>query len=197
MLRKWIICGLGNPGRKYAGTRHNMGFLLLDYLTDRYSLSWRSGAGDYLLGESKEDDHHLVFLKPHTYMNLSGRALRDYSRRDRFEAHELLVLCDDFAIPLGRIRLRKKGSDGGHNGLRSIIELLSSQEFARLRMGVGPVPEGMDPADFVLGSFGKSERPLVGSAIRRAADCLDALIRGGFDEAMGRYNAPPPDGETD
>jgi PTH1 family peptidyl-tRNA hydrolase len=197
MQRKWIVCGLGNPGRKYAGTRHNMGFLLLDYLADKYSLSWTKPLGNFQFSEFELDDKHLVFLKPLAYMNLSGRAVDRFSLQNRFEPWELLVLCDDFALPLGRIRLRKRGSDGGHNGLRSIIETLGSQEFPRLRMGVGPVPEEVVPADFVLEPFTEEERPIAEGVVHRAADCFELLIEKGFDEAMGRYNAPLATDETD
>jgi len=194
--RRWVICGLGNPGSEYAGTRHNMGFLLLDHLTDKYALSWTKSAEDYRLSELTLGDTSLVFFKPLLYMNRSGRALAGFSLWEPFELRELLVLCDDFALPLGRIRLRRRGSDGGHNGLRSIIESLHSQAFPRLRMGIGPVPTGEDPADFVLEPFAEKERPSVESVIRRAADCLELLIRDGFEEAMGRYNAPAGAGEA-
>jgi PTH1 family peptidyl-tRNA hydrolase len=173
-----------------------MGFLLLDYLTDRYSLSWTKPAGAYQLSKFVLDDNHLVFLKPLTYMNLSGRAVEGFSLQDRFDPWDLLVLCDDFALPLGRIRLRMQGSDGGHNGLRSITEALDSQEFPRLRMGVGPVPENVLPADFVLRPFGREERSIAENVIRRAADCFEVLIRRGFDEAMGKFNAPFSSDET-
>ncbi len=195
MQRKWIVCGLGNPGRKYAGTRHNMGFLLLECLSARYALSWTEPVREYRLSEFELDDTLIIFLKPLAYMNLSGRAVEGLSLRSRFEPRELLVLCDDFALPLGRIRLRRRGSDGGHNGLRSIIEALDSQEFPRLRMGVGPVPEDIQPADFVLEPFAAEERSIADSVIQRAADCFDHLIRHGFEDAMGKYNAPLPAGE--
>lgn len=196
MQRKWIVCGLGNPGRKYAGTRHNMGFLLLDHLTHRYSLSWSAPAGTFRQSSFVLDGCPVVFLRPLTYMNLSGRALEDFARMARVDPGHLLVLCDDFALPLGRIRLRTQGSDGGHNGLRSIIEVLGTQEFPRLRMGVGPVPEEMPPADFVLRPFPREDRSIVAKVIQRSADCLETLIRRGFDEAMGMFNAPLSFDET-
>jgi PTH1 family peptidyl-tRNA hydrolase len=169
-----------------------MGFLLLDCLTHKYSLSWTKPAARYRLSEFTLDDNRIVLLQPLTYMNLSGRALEEFSLHHPFEPDELLVLCDDFALPLGRIRLRRRGSDGGHNGLRSIVEALGSQEFPRLRMGVGPVPEEAIPTDFVLESFEGEQRLIADSSVRRAADCLELLIRRGFDEAMAAFNAALP-----
>ncbi len=173
-----------------------MGFLLLEQFTSKYSLSWTKPAREYRLSECDLGKAHLVFLKPETYMNLSGEAVRAFRALDSFEPEEFLVLCDDIALPLGRLRLRKKGSDGGHNGLRSIIESLDSQDFPRLRMGVGPVPAEMDPADFVLHPFLEEERSSAREIIERAANCIEMLANHGLDRAMGEYNAPLLDNET-
>ncbi|NIM19645.1 MAG: aminoacyl-tRNA hydrolase [Candidatus Latescibacteria bacterium] len=188
---------MGNPGEKYRATRHNMGFLLLELLAEKYSLTWAKPAREYSLCEYELGDMPMVFLKPTTYMNLSGDALQAFSARESFEPGELLVLCDDFALSLGRLRLRKRGSDGGHNGLRSIIDALGSEDFPRLRIGIGPVPEGMDPAEFVLQPFLEEEKGLVADAVHRAADCFETLVREGFDRAMGEFNAPSTSAEND
>jgi PTH1 family peptidyl-tRNA hydrolase len=169
-----------------------MGFLLLDCLTHRHSLSWTKPAGTYRLSEFELEDNHVFLLKPLTYMNLSGRSVEAFSLHHPFDTSELLVLCDDFALPLGRVRLRRRGSDGGHNGLRSIMEALGTQEFPRLRMGVGPVPEEATPTDFVLEPFADEERTIADNTVRRAADCFELLVRSGFNAAMGTYNAPLP-----
>jgi PTH1 family peptidyl-tRNA hydrolase len=174
-----------------------MGFLLLEYLTQKYSLSWKTPSESYRLSELELEANRVFLLKPLAYMNLSGRSVEEFSLCHSFEPAELLVLCDDFALPLGRIRLRRRGSDGGHNGLRSIIESMDSQEFPRLRMGVGPVPEEAAPADFVLGAFTEEEREIADNTVRRAADCLELLMRHGFNKAMGTYNAPLPGEEPE
>lgn len=190
-----VLFGLGNPGKKYQRTRHNMGFLLLDEIASRHGLRWSSPARTYSSAELTDGDRCLLLIRPRTFMNVCGRALREYAREGRFDPEGLLVLADDIALPLGRLRLRPRGSHGGHNGLRSIIEAVGTMDFGRLRMGVGPVPAGVDPADFVLDRFGDEEMPVVEQQIRRAAACVLDVWRDGFDRAMGRYNMAEP--ETD
>ncbi len=196
MSQKLILCGLGNPGEKYRETRHNMGFLLLEILTDKFSLTWTRAANEYSLSKCEYRGKSLIFLKPETYMNLSGEAIREFGDREHFEPRELLVMCDDFAIPLGWLRLRERGGDGGHNGLGSIIESLGSTEFPRLRMGIGPVPDGSDPAEYVLQPFLEEEKPSARRLLERAADCIGTLIEKSFAQAMTEFNVPPGSGTS-
>jgi PTH1 family peptidyl-tRNA hydrolase len=197
MIRTRIVCGLGNPGEKYRSTRHNLGFLLLDRLTTRFSLGWSRAAREYWRSDYVAPNLQFIFIKPDTYMNLSGRAIQALARDHSFTPNDLLVVCDDFVLPLGRLRLRRKGSDGGHKGLASIIEVLGTEDFPRLRLGVGPVPGGVDPADFVLSRFLREEQASKDRMLERGADCIETLTRTSFEDVMGEFNAFMPDGESD
>jgi PTH1 family peptidyl-tRNA hydrolase len=167
-----VVIGLGNPGSEYAWTRHNVGFMALDRLARRYELKYRA-AGLY---ESAKHSSMLL-VKPLTYMNRSGEALK--SARSRNPVDELIVVSDDYHLPLGAIRLRERGGDGGHNGLKSIISVYGA-EFIRLRVGVGEPPVGFDPADYVLGRFRHEERPMIEETLDRVADLLEAYSDGGL-----------------
>ena len=197
MIRNRIVCGLGNPGEEYRSTRHNLGFLLLDRLSSRFSLGWTRPAREYWRSDYATPDLRFIFIKPDTYMNLSGRAVQALARDCSFTPADLLVVCDDFALSLGRLRLRQKGGDGGHNGLASIIEILDTEDFPRLRLGVGPVPGQIDPADFVLSRFLRKELANADRMLERGADCIEALTRTSFEEVMGEFNAFTPDSESD
>ena len=164
-----LVVGLGNPGRSYAGTRHNVGYRVLDAL------------------EAEPEAGVHLFRSP-SFMNESGGPVSEQVRRKGLEPQQVLVVCDDFALPLGQLRLRLKGSSGGHNGLESILERLGSQEVPRLRVGIGPVPEGADPKDFVLGPFRASERALLDETIARAVEAVRVSVREGFETAMNRFN---------
>jgi PTH1 family peptidyl-tRNA hydrolase len=197
MIRTRIVCGLGNPGARYRSTRHNLGFMLLDRFAAGYSLVWNRPSPEYRRSEWDFPGGRFIFIKPDTYMNLSGRAVQALARDVDFSPAELLVVCDDFALPLGRLRLRKKGSDGGHNGLASMIEALDSQDFPRLRLGLGPVTPGVAPADFVLSPFTDGELARKDWMLERGAACLEALARKSFDEVMAEFNAMDPEMESD
>lgn len=160
-------------------------------------MRWTRPAREYERAEGVLCGAEIVLLKPLTYVNLAGNALRAYEERESFSAGDLLVVCDDFNLPLGMMRLRRGGSDGGHNGLASIIDQMGINTFPRLRLGVGPLSPGVDPADFVLARFEDPEMNQVASIVQRAAECVETMIRRDIDEAMGKFNAREPRGESD
>ncbi len=183
-----LIVGLGNPGRRYAGTRHNAGFEVLDALAGRRRAEWESGprGADALIARWREAD--VVLAKPLTFMNLSGQAVGDLLRFFKIELPALLVVVDDVNLELGRLRARSSGSAGGHNGLKSLIELLGTGEFARLRVGVGRGDARRDLADHVLAAFEPEERPIVAEAVGRGADAAELFVSDGIEAVMNRYN---------
>jgi PTH1 family peptidyl-tRNA hydrolase len=194
-----IVVGLGNPGRQYEQTRHNVGWMVLDRMADRAGWSGRVKARDAAaVIRGRHEDLDLVLVKPTTYMNLSGEAVRKVLARERAPLSDLLVVVDDFALPLGRLRLRGEGSAGGHNGLRSIIAELGTQRFARLRVGIGD--PGSRARDHVLSRFRPDEQPIVEEVLDAAADAVTDWAREGTDRAASRWNgwraersAPGPD----
>ena len=185
-----LVAGLGNPGREYAATRHNVGFLVADELARRYGGSWRSKfSGD--LSEVRVDGARVALLKPQTYMNLSGRSVQPAARFFKVEPDALLVVHDEVDLEPGRLQLRAGGGLAGHNGLRSVAQALGSQEFLRLRVGVGR-PQRGDPrpvADFVLDPFDAYED--VDGLVARAADAVEVLIAEGLEDAQQRFNERP------
>lgn len=187
-----VVLGLGNPGRAYESTRHNVGWWVLDHLADVWRLDrWRRD-GDALTANGTLDGEPLRLVKPQTYMNLSGAALRPYRRRTGWSpASDLLVVVDDVALPVGRFRLRASGSAGGHNGLRSIEQALGTQQYARLRVGIRPVDDRRtlgDLADFVLAPFGKAEREVIGALLSDCAAAVETWRREGIERAMSAHN---------
>ncbi len=182
------MIGLGNPGVKYSETRHNLGFWVADLLSRRHRGRWSQPSGRYLVSRVNIAGSAVLLVEPQTYMNLSGQAVDELSRENSLAPSDLLVICDDLALPLGRLRLRQKGSDGGHNGLLSITESLGTPRFPRLRLGVGPMPEQADQSDFVLTGFGARDRRIAGQMVARAADCVEFYLEAGADAAMGRFN---------
>lgn len=196
MATNLIVCGLGNPGPEYRDTRHNLGFWVNELLCERFGGRRRRRSGRYVESRVEIGGKPVLLVQPTTFMNLSGEAITALNGEAAVDPSRLLVVCDDTALPLGRLRLRKKGSDGGHNGLRSIIEALGTNEFARLRLGVGPVPEGTEQADFVLTAFPDAQLAIAREMIVRAADCVEAWVVDGVDGAMNRFNVPAPE-ETD
>jgi PTH1 family peptidyl-tRNA hydrolase len=195
-----VICGLGNPGDRYRLTRHNVGFRVVDLLADRWGLT---GQGKVREGAARlnvdlpEPIGRVLLVKPMRYMNLSGGPLKAAMRQtDMDPATDLLVVTDDVDLPLGRIRLRREGSAGGHNGLRDIISALGGNEFSRLRVGIGRPGSARATVDHVLATFSSKERELADEAIATAADAAERWLRDGLDEAMNEYNgldlAAPP-----
>ena len=185
------VIGLGNPGRRYSGTRHNIGFDVADTIAQRLRCSFKEGRGEYLLAQGSVGDVPLLIVKPQTYMNESGLAVKEVQEEFGVAAGELIVVCDDFQLPLGQLRLRLRGSDGGHNGLYSIIYQLQTDEFPRLRCGIASSSMPQDKnllADFVLEKFTIVERPGVDEMIGQAAQaCLVALTEG-MGQAMNKFN---------
>lgn len=184
----WLLFGLGNPGTRYERTRHNLGWMLLDRLASRRRARFAAGRADYFHARYELEGRRIHLVKPTTFMNLSGRAVRQYLAIERPEEPRLVVAADDVNLPLGRIRFRPGGSAGGHNGLRSVIEVLGRQDFPRLRMGVGPGPAGEDLADWVLEDFEADEEETVDALLGRAADAFEHWVLEGPERTMGRYN---------
>jgi PTH1 family peptidyl-tRNA hydrolase len=182
-----LIVGLGNPGQKYAGTRHNVGFRVIDELARRWSIDLPQEKFHAWFGRGTLAGEQVVLLKPTTFMNRSGPAVLAAGRFYRLEPTDLLVISDDLALPLGRLRLRARGGAGGHNGLQDIIDRLGSDAFARMRLGIDP-PIG-DPADYVLSRFSESEESIVAATCCRAADAVECWVERGTEFAMNRYNA--------
>jgi peptidyl-tRNA hydrolase, PTH1 family len=158
MHNSFLLAGLGNPGRGYTLTRHNFGFILIDYLASKYGIDIKHRGFTALYGEGRITEQKVILLKPQTYMNLSGQAIQKALNFYKLPLEKLLVICDDFNLDFGTVRFRLKGTAGGQKGLESIIQVLKSNDFARLRLGIGPVPELMDNSDFVLSPFGKEEK---------------------------------------
>ena len=181
-----VIVGLGNPGREYERTRHNIGFMVLDHLASEHGLAWE---GRFLSRAAtwRRAGDRLVLLKPETWMNLSGRAVQRAMGFYKVPMEDLLVIYDDLDLPVGQLRLRFKGGDGGHRGVRSIIELLGAREFLRLRIGIGH-PEWGDGTSHVLGRFGREEEASVEDAIKAAAGAVATWLDEGFSKAMNQFN---------
>lgn len=185
----FIIAGLGNPKKEYDNTRHNIGFALIDALAEKYNISVLSSQCKALVGKGIIEGHKVILAKPLTYMNLSGESIRplaDYYKID--PAAELIVVSDDVNLPPGQIRIRKKGSAGGHNGLKSVIGQLGSEEFYRIRIGVGEKPKGYDLADYVLGYFSKEEQLLMNEGVDKAVQAAKWMLDGEIDRAMNEFN---------
>lgn len=186
----YLIAGLGNPGKQYEHTRHNMGFDTIDELADRYRVLSCGVAHKAMYGKGMIAGEKVILAKPLTYMNLSGDSIREFISYYKMDPEtELIVIYDDIDLEPGQIRIRKKGSAGGHNGIKSIINQIGTQNFYRIKVGVGAKPKGWDLADYVLGRFPSEERNLVDEAIREAAKAVEVILDEGIEAAMNRYNA--------
>ena len=185
----FLIAGLGNPGRQYEKTRHNMGFDTIDELIDRHRIPQGGIAHKAMYGKGMIAGEKVLAVKPLTYMNLSGEAIRVYVNYYKMDPEtELIVIYDDIDLDPGQIRIRKKGSAGGHNGIKSIIAQIGTQNFYRIKVGVGAKPKGWDLADYVLGRFSPEERELVDKAICDAADAVEMILKDGIEATMNHYN---------
>ena len=183
---KFAFIGLGNPGEKYALTKHNAGFWILDEMASRYKISFKPGKGDYVIA-SKSDK--LLLFKPITGMNNSGKAVQDISDSWNFMAKEIFIILDDVDLPLGSLRIKPKGGDGSHRGLESVIYALNTNEFPRLRFGIG-TDEEMRPAEkYVLKPFRSDDQRTALEAVKRAADALDSILFNGMEKTMNRVNS--------
>ncbi len=183
-----LVVGLGNPGRKYRDTRHNIGYLVLGELARRFGSSKAKAKFNAEVVEADLRGQRALLLSPLTYMNKSGTSVLQAKNFYKIPDEDLLIICDDMNLPLARLRLRAKGSAGGQKGLRDIIQRLATEDFARLRIGIGSPPDGWDWADYVLSKFTKQEIPEVEEAVRRAADAVADWADNGVDFCMNQYN---------
>ena len=183
-----MIVGLGNPGPEYAGTRHNAGFWCIDTLADKHDITLERKNRSAIIGEGYIGNHPVTLVKPRTFVNRSGAAVSYLRARYSQPISKLLIVCDDINLAPGKLRLRRKGSAGGHNGIKSVIEAAGSQEFPRLRIGVGRPPEGTGQIEHVIGPMAPADREIVDEAVERAADAVACLLSEGIDETMSRYN---------
>ncbi len=185
----YVIAGLGNPRKEYENTRHNIGFAVIDMLAERHGIRLNELKHKGLVGRGMIGGQKVLLVKPLTYMNLSGECIREVLDYYKVDAKEnLIVLHDDVSLEPGTIRIRKKGSAGGHNGLKNIILHLGHDTFGRVKIGVGEKPEGYDLADYVLGHFSGQERMLMAETGERVCDAVEAMLRDGPDAAMNRFN---------
>ena len=183
-----LVVGLGNPGKKYAGTRHNVGFDVLEELSRKHAQGRSRTAFQGEAVDAELAGERALLLCPHTFMNRSGSSVARALEFYKLPVESLLVVCDDFHLPLAKLRFRAKGSSGGQKGLADIVRCLGTEEFARLRLGVGEPPANWDAADFVLSRFTKQEQPEVGVAVVEAADAVVAWARDGIAACMNKYN---------
>ncbi len=187
------IIGLGNIGKKYVGTRHNLGFELIDILAGKWGIKPSPGQGNYYWAEKEKETGLIRLIWPTTYMNNSGLAVAQVMEHFQLSTNELLVVFDDFNLPLGKVRIRVGGSDGGHNGMASIIENIGTDEIIRLRMGVGPLPIEGDPVVFVLTPFKESEMEIRNKMLGKAVEAVLYLLDNNAEKAMSIYNPAPED----
>lgn len=184
----YIIAGLGNPGAKYDNTRHNIGFIAVNYLAAKHNIDINKIKFKGVLGEGKIAGERVIILKPQTFMNLSGESIREVMAFYKVPNENLIVIHDDVSLDVGRMRIRKKGSDGGHNGLKSIIYQNNSDVFNRIKIGVGEKPKEWDLADWVLGKFTDEDIKILSKTVENAALAVEEMIKNGTDSAMNKYN---------
>ena len=185
----YIIAGLGNPTAQYRGTRHNVGFEVIDYLADKYNIDVTTKKFKGLIGTGAIEGQKVVLVKPQTFMNLSGESIREAVDYYKIDPEDIIVIYDDISLEPGQLRIRLKGSAGGHNGIKNIIAHLGTQEFPRIKVGVGAKPPKMDLADYVLGHFSTEDRAKVEEAIGHAMDAAVLMMQGEVDKAMNDYNS--------
>ncbi len=188
MSENWLIVGLGNPGAEYERTRHNLGFMLIDLLAADAQTQVKRTECRALIGRAEVAGRTVELVKPQTFMNLSGESVNCLLQKPERNVERLIVISDDLALLLGKLRLRTQGAHGGQNGLRSIIDCLKTNEFIRLRIGIAPEHPVTNASDFVLGKFSKSEAETVEKVLKNAADAIRSVVRDGVNEAMAKYN---------
>ena len=185
----YIICGLGNPGSKYEMTRHNVGFEVMDELGRKGNFSIRKIKHRALTQSAEIGGQRVLVMKPTTFMNLSGEAIIDAAKFYKVPAERVLVVCDDVSLPTGKLRLRRGGSAGGHNGLKNLILHLGTDQFPRIKVGVGEKPHpDYDMIDWVMGKFHGEDRKAMDEAVKKAADAVESVLKDGMDKAMNKFN---------
>lgn len=184
----FIVAGLGNPGTRYENTRHNVGFDTAELLSEKHGIKVSKLKHKAYLGEGVIEGARVVLAKPQTYMNLSGESIREIIDWYKAPLSNLIIIYDDVDLPLGRVRVRPKGSSGTHNGMKSVIYQLSADDFPRVRVGIGNPPPEYDIADYVLGRFSAGEREIIDKSIKVAAEAVEEIIKAGVDSAMNKYN---------
>jgi PTH1 family peptidyl-tRNA hydrolase len=184
----YLIVGLGNPGDKYRYTKHNVGFMVLDYFAAQHNISISKLKHKALLGEGQIGQERVILAKPQTYMNLSGESVQELMHWYKEDITRLIVIYDDVDLAVGRIRIRPEGSSGTHNGMKSIIYLMNSDKFPRIRVGIGKQPDYMDLGDYVLSRFTDEEIPLMEEAVKKAAQAIEEIIKRDLNSAMNKYN---------
>lgn len=185
----YYIVGLGNPGLQYENTRHNVGFMTINYLANKYDIDVRKSKFKSLYGQGEISGHKVMLIKPQTYMNNSGEAVREIRNFYKFDIDKLIVIYDDIDIDFGTIRIRKKGSAGSHNGMKSIIYQIQDDQFPRIKVSIGKKPEKWDLANFVLSGFSKEEAEILEDEIRIAAEAIEIILKDDVDKAMNKCNS--------
>jgi len=183
-----LIVGLGNPGKKYENTRHNVGFQTIDYLSCQTGIRVEKEKNKAFTGEGKIGQEKVVLVKPQTYMNLSGEAVAPLAAWYKTGAEDILVIYDDLDLEVGKIRIRGQGSHGGHNGMKSLINLLKTEKIPRLKIGIGKTPPQWETADYVLGNFPPAEKKIIEEMIAKAAQAVNVILEQGIDKAMNQFN---------
>lgn len=185
----YIIVGLGNPGLKYENTRHNVGFLTIDYLSEKFNIDVKKSKFKSLYGQGEISGQKVMLVKPQTFMNNSGEAIREIKNFYKVDSQNIIVVYDDIDIDFGKIRIRKKGSSGSHNGMKSIIYQIQDDNFPRIKISVGKNPEYMDLANFVLSGFSEKEAKVIRGEIKNASDAISLMLDQGIDKAMNEFNS--------
>ncbi|MFA9454283.1 MAG: aminoacyl-tRNA hydrolase [Candidatus Aminicenantaceae bacterium] len=185
----WAVVGLGNPGRKYTSSRHNVGFDFIKRLARRWNTRARKRSHLSKVVGVDRPEGKVLLVMPQTFMNSSGRAVQSLADQGGIQTGRMVVVYDDFDLPLGEIRVRREGSGGSHKGMGSIIEELGTRDIARIRIGIGPLPEEADPVEYVLSPFTEKERQQLADPLERAAEALEMILAGDIDAAMNRFNA--------
>lgn len=184
----YLIAGLGNPTKEYEKTRHNVGFDTIDILADKHGIGVMEKKHRALCGKGMIGGERVLLMKPQTFMNLSGESIRDAADFYKIMPEHMIIIYDDISLEAGQLRIRVKGSAGGHNGIKNIIAHLKTQEFPRIKIGVGAKPDRMDLADYVLSRFSQTDRVMMEDAFRAAADAVEMMLTEGAEAAMNQYN---------
>lgn len=188
MEKLTVIAGLGNPGNKYENTRHNVGFSTIDLLSSKHGIKVNKLKHKALTGEGTIAGNRVLLVKPQTFMNLSGESIRDIAEWYKLPMENIIIIYDDVDLNVGTVRIRPKGSSGTHNGMKSVIYQMQSDEFPRIRIGIGKAPEGWDLADYVLSRFSADEAGAIRESVERAADAAASIVSDGVSTAMNLYN---------